>query len=90
MSKQLGNSPDPIELMEKFGADGVRIGYTDSSAGNDLFYDGSLYEQDATSIIKYECFRLVKGWEVADVEQSRSAKLLLNGLISTFKNNVWR
>ena len=79
MSKQLGNSPDPIELMEKFGADGVRMGMLlTAPAGNDLLYDDSLCEQGRNFNNKiWNAFRLVKGWEVADVEQSESAKIAI-------------
>ncbi|MCQ2270786.1 MAG: valine--tRNA ligase [Bacteroidales bacterium] len=66
MSKQLGNSPDPIMLMEKFGADGVRMGMLLSSpAGNDLLFDESLCEQGRNFNNKiWNAFRLIKGWEV--------------------------
>ena len=77
MSKQLGNSPDPIELMDKFGADGVRMGMLlTAPAGNDLPYDDSLCEQGRNFNNKiWNAFRLVKGWEVADIEQPDSAKM---------------
>ena len=67
MSKQLGNSPDPIELIEKYGADGVRMGMLlASSAGNDLLFDESLCEQGRNFNNKiWNAFRLVKGWEVS-------------------------
>ncbi|MEG2070564.1 MAG: valine--tRNA ligase, partial [Bacteroidales bacterium] len=66
MSKSLGNSPDPIMLIEKFGADGVRLGMLLSSpAGNDLLFDESLCEQGRNFSNKvWNAFRLVKGWEV--------------------------
>ena len=68
MSKQLGNSPDPIELIEKFGADGVRMGMMLSApAGNDILFDESLCEQGRNFNNKiWNAFRLVKGWKVAD------------------------
>jgi len=68
MSKQLGNSPDPILLMEKYGADGVRFGMLLSSpAGNDLLFDESLCEQGRNFSNKlWNAFRLVRGWEVDD------------------------
>ncbi len=71
MSKSLGNSPDPIELIEKFGADGVRMGMMLSApAGNDILFDESLCEQGRNFNNKiWNAFRLVKGWNVADVEQ---------------------
>lgn len=66
MSKSLGNSPDPIELIEKYGADGVRVGMLLSSpAGNDLLFDESYCEQGRNFANKiWNAFRLVKGWEV--------------------------
>jgi len=66
MSKSLGNSPDPIDLMEKYGADGVRLGMLLSSpAGNDLLFDESLCEQGRNFCNKvWNAFRLVKGWEI--------------------------
>jgi valyl-tRNA synthetase len=71
MSKSLGNSPDPLELIEKFGADGVRVGMLlTSPAGNDLPYDDSLCEQGRNFSNKiWNAFRLVKGWTVAQQEQ---------------------
>ena len=68
MSKQLGNSPDPIMLMEQFGADGVRMGMLLSSpAGNDLLFDESLCEQGRNFNNKiWNAFRLIKGWQVDD------------------------
>ncbi|MFV0391623.1 MAG: valine--tRNA ligase [Paludibacteraceae bacterium] len=79
MSKQLGNSPDPIELMKLYGADGVRMGMLlTAPAGNDLLYDDSLCEQGRNFNNKiWNAFRLVKGWEVADVEPSESAKIAI-------------
>ena len=72
MSKSLGNSPDPIELIEKFGADGVRMGMMLSApAGNDILFDETLCEQGRNFNNKiWNAFRLVKGWEVSDSEQS--------------------
>ncbi|MDD6745007.1 MAG: valine--tRNA ligase, partial [Bacteroidales bacterium] len=68
MSKSLGNSPDPIELIEKFGADGVRMGMMLSApAGNDILFDEALCEQGRNFNNKiWNAFRLVKGWNVAD------------------------
>ena len=68
MSKSLGNSPDPLDLIEKYGADGVRVGMLlCSPAGNDLLYDDSLPEQGSNFANKiWNAFRLVKGWEVDD------------------------
>ena len=68
MSKSLGNSPEPLDLIEKYGADGVRVGMLlCSPAGNDLLYDDSLPEQGRNFANKiWNAFRLVKGWEVDD------------------------
>ena len=68
MSKSLGNSPDPIELIEKFGADGVRMGMMLSApAGNDILFDEALCEQGRNFNNKiWNAFRLVKGWKVSD------------------------
>lgn len=76
MSKSLGNSPDPLMLIEKFGADGVRMGLMLAApAGNDILYDDSLCEQGRNFSNKiWNAFRLVKGWEVADIEQPEYAK----------------
>jgi valyl-tRNA synthetase len=75
MSKSLGNSPDPLELIEKFGADGVRVGMLlTSPAGNDLPYDDSLCEQGRNFSNKiWNAFRLVKGWQVDDRPQPASS-----------------
>jgi valyl-tRNA synthetase len=76
MSKSLGNSPDPIELIEKFGADGVRMGMMLSApAGNDILFDEALCEQGRNFNNKiWNAFRLVKGWQVADIEQPEASK----------------
>ena len=76
MSKSLGNSPDPIELIEKFGADGVRMGMMLSApAGNDILFDESLCEQGRNFNNKiWNAFRLVKGWQVADIAQPEASK----------------
>ena len=76
MSKSLGNSPDPIELMEKFGADGVRMGMLLSApAGNDILYDDKLCEQGRNFCNKiWNAFRLVKGWETVDAPQPEYAR----------------
>ena len=70
MSKSLGNSPDPLELIEKFGADGVRMGMMLSApAGNDILFDETLCEQGRNFNNKIcNAFRLVKGWQVADAD----------------------
>jgi valyl-tRNA synthetase len=76
MSKSLGNSPDPIELIEQFGADGVRMGMMLSApAGNDILFDEALCEQGRNFNNKiWNAFRLVKGWQVADVGQAEASK----------------
>ena len=68
MSKSLGNSPDPLDLIEKYGADGVRMGMMLSApAGNDILFDDALCEQGRNFNNKiWNAFRLVKGWEVSD------------------------
>ena len=77
MSKSLGNSPDPIELIEKFGADGVRMGMMLSApAGNDILFDEALCEQGRNFNNKiWNAFRLVQGWQTADIEQPKSAEI---------------
>ena len=77
MSKSLGNSPDPIALIDKFGADGVRMGMMLSApAGNDILFDEALCEQGRNFNNKiWNAFRLVKGWETADIEQPVSSKI---------------
>ena len=76
MSKQLGNSPDPLELIDKFGADGVRMGILlCAPAGNDILFDEALCEQGRNFNNKiWNAFRLVKSWQVADIEQPEYAK----------------
>ena len=77
MSKSLGNSPDPIDLIDKFGADGVRMGMMLSApAGNDILFDESLCEQGRNFNNKiWNAFRLVKGWETADIAQPKNAEI---------------
>ncbi|MBR0037533.1 MAG: valine--tRNA ligase [Bacteroidales bacterium] len=76
MSKSLGNSPDPLDLIARFGADGVRMGMMLSApAGNDILFDDSLCEQGRNFNNKiWNSFRLVQGWTVADMEQPEAAK----------------
>ena len=77
MSKSLGNSPDPIGLIEKYGADGVRMGMMLSApAGNDILFDESLCEQGRNFNNKiWNAFRLVKGWQVVDGEQPEACAI---------------
>lgn len=76
MSKSLGNSPDPLELIAKYGADGVRMGMMLSApAGNDILFDETLCEQGRNFNNKiWNAFRLVEGWQTADIKQPASAK----------------
>ncbi|SDR05100.1 valine--tRNA ligase [Flagellimonas zhangzhouensis] len=77
MSKSLGNSPDALKLIEDFGADGVRVGLLlSSAAGNDLLFDEALCQQGSNFANKiWNAFRLVKGWEVADLPQPEAANV---------------
>lgn len=77
MSKSLGNSPDPLMLIDKFGADGVRMGMMLSApAGNDILFDEALCEQGRNFNNKiWNAFRLIKGWETADIEQPEANKI---------------
>jgi valyl-tRNA synthetase len=77
MSKSLGNSPDPIQLIEEYGADGVRVGMLlTSPAGNDLPFDESLCEQGRNFSNKiWNALRLVKGWEIESIDQPEYAQM---------------
>jgi len=77
MSKSLGNSPNPLDLIEKYGADGVRVGMLlCSPAGGDLLFEESLPEQGRNFTTKiWNAFRLTQSWEVADIEQPEHAKI---------------
>ncbi len=78
MSKSLGNSPDPLELIEKYGADGVRMGMMLSApAGNDILFDEALCEQGRNFCNKiWNAFRLIKGWQVSDTAETSKASSL--------------
>ncbi len=80
MSKQLGNSPDALKLIQEYGADGVRVGLLlSSAAGNDLMFDEDLCKQGKSFANKiWNAFRLVKGWDIEDIEQPHSSKIALN------------
>jgi len=80
MSKSLGNSPDPLDLIEKFGADGVRVGLLlSAAAGNDILFDEELCNQGKAFTNKiWNAFRLIKGWQVADIEQPDYARKAVN------------
>jgi len=91
MSKSLGNSPDPIDLMKEYGADGVRAGILMSSAaGNDLLFDESLMLQGRNFANKiWNGFRLVKGWEVSDtISQPASSKIAITWYQSKFNKTL--
>ncbi|MCF6168195.1 valine--tRNA ligase [Lutibacter sp.] len=91
MSKSLGNSPDPIELMEKYGADGVRVGMLlCSAAGNDLLFDEELCAQGRNFSNKiWNAFRLIKGWEVsASLEQPQSSKIAIEWYQAKFQQTL--
>ena len=77
MSKSLGNSPDPIDLIEKYGADGVRMGMMLAApAGNDILFDESLCEQGRNFNNKiWNAFRLVKGWQTAEAQQPEACRV---------------
>ena len=80
MSKSLGNSPDPLDLIEKFGADGVRVGLLlSASAGNDIMFDEELCNQGKAFTNKiWNAFKLIKGWEVSDaISQPESSKVAI-------------
>ena len=79
MSKSLGNSPDPLDLIERYGADGVRMGMMLSApAGNDILFDESLCQQGMGFCNKiWNAFRLVQGWETADIEQPEASKIAI-------------
>lgn len=79
MSKQFGNSPDPLDLIATYGADGVRMGMMLAApAGNDVLYDDKLCEQGRNFCNKiWNAFRLVKGWNIADSEQPESSRLAI-------------
>lgn len=80
MSKSLGNSPDPLDLIEKFGADGVRVGLLlSASAGNDIMFDEELCNQGKGFTNKiWNAFKLIKGWEVSDsIPQPESSKVAI-------------
>ncbi|KQC29702.1 valine--tRNA ligase [Flagellimonas eckloniae] len=90
MSKQLGNSPDALKLMEDFGADGVRVGLLlSSAAGNDLMFDEALCQQGKNFANKiWNAFRLIKGWEVADFPQQEAAKIGIDWYTAKFNQTL--
>ena len=90
MSKSLGNSPDPLELIKKYGADGVRVGMLVSSpAGNDLPFDSSQCEQGRNFTNKmWNAFRLISNWEVQNIEQAESSKIAIDWFESKFNKSL--
>lgn len=90
MSKSLGNSPDPLDLIEKYGADGVRVGMLlCSPAGNDLMFDESYCEQGRNFANKvWNAFRLIKGFEVADISQPETNKMAIKWFDAKFKREL--
>jgi valyl-tRNA synthetase len=87
MSKSLGNSPDALKLIENYGADGVRVGLLlSAAAGNDLMFDEELCQQGKQFANKiWNAFRLINGWEVAEIEQPESSKIALEWYKSKFQ-----
>jgi len=90
MSKSLGNSPDALKLIEEFGADGVRVGLLlSSAAGNDLLFDEALCQQGKGFANKiWNAFRLIEGWEVADLEQPKSSKIAIDWFEAKFQETL--
>ena len=90
MSKSLGNSPDPIELIEQYGADGVRMGILISSpAGNDLPFDSSQCEQGRNFTNKiWNAYRLVSAWEVREIEQPKSSAKAIQWFNAKFNKEL--
>ena len=91
MSKSLGNSPEPLELIEKYGADGVRVGMLlCSPAGNDLLYEDSLPEQGRNFANKiWNAFRLVKSWDIDDnIEQPESSEVAVKWMDEILKKSI--
>ena len=90
MSKSLGNSPDALKLIEEFGADGVRVGLLlSSAAGNDLLFDEALCQQGKGFANKiWNAFRLIEGWDVADIEQPKSSKIAIDWFEAKFQETL--
>ncbi len=90
MSKSLGNSPDALKLIDTYGADGVRVGLLlSSAAGNDLMFDEDLCQQGKNFANKiWNGFRLVQGWEVADLPQPEASKLGIEWFHSKFDQTL--
>lgn len=91
MSKSLGNSPDPIELMQQYGADGVRVGLLlSAAAGNDLMFDEDLCAQGRNFANKiWNSFKLIKGWEVSETEaQPEASKIAIEWYKAKFQKTL--
>ncbi|GAA3564599.1 valine--tRNA ligase [Snuella lapsa] len=90
MSKSLGNSPDALKLISDYGADGVRVGLLlSSAAGNDLMFDEALCQQGKGFANKvWNAFRLINGWEVADIEQPESSKIAIDWFEAKFQKTL--
>lgn len=90
MSKSLGNSPDALKLIEEFGADGVRVGLLlSSAAGNDLMFEEALCQQGKGFANKvWNAFRLIKGWEIAYIEQPKSSQIAIEWFESKFQQTL--
>jgi len=90
MSKSLGNSPDALKLIEDFGADGVRVGLLlSSAAGNDLMFDEALCQQGKAFGNKiWNAFRLIEGWEVAEIEQPDYAVIAIDWYHAKFQKTL--
>ncbi len=90
MSKSLGNSPDALKLIEDFGADGVRVGLLlSSAAGNDLMFDEALCQQGKAFGNKiWNAFRLIEGWEVAEIEQPDYAVIAIDWYYAKFQKTL--
>ncbi|MGY5353889.1 valine--tRNA ligase [Wenyingzhuangia sp. IMCC45467] len=91
MSKSLGNSPDPIELMQQYGADGVRVGLLlSAAAGNDLMFDEDLCAQGRNFANKiWNAFKLIKGWEISETEaQLEASKIAIDWYKAKFQKTL--
>ncbi len=90
MSKSLGNSPDALKLIDDYGADGVRVGLLlSSAAGNDLMFDEELCNQGKGFVNKiWNAFRLVQGWEVAEIPQPKASKVSIEWYQSKFQETL--
>ena len=91
MSKQFGNSPDALKLIETYGADGIRVGMLllSSGAGNDLLFDEEKCQQGKAFANKiWNAFRLIDGWEVADIEQPEYAKIAIDWYENKFQQTL--